>query len=94
MRCHSDFHKGKRPDSAETLRIDDAWNILTAELNALGPPIRTSPEWRRAWTDYKSNKRRREAAMEVNREPSEGVKRTRLETWTLSGNLTTYGRDL
>lgn len=91
MRCHSDFNKGKPPnkETAETLRIDDAWNILIAELNAIGPPIRTSPEWRRAWTNFKSNKRRRQAANEANGEPSEGVKRMRFETCTLSGNLTT-----
>ena len=32
---------------------------LVMKLNALGPPIRTSMEWRRVWSVFKYNRKRK-----------------------------------
>ncbi|KAI8117063.1 uncharacterized protein LOC111687944 [Lucilia cuprina] len=29
------------------------WNNLTEKLNALGPPYRTIPQWKKVWTDFR-----------------------------------------
>ncbi|XP_037048872.1 uncharacterized protein LOC119083287 isoform X2 [Bradysia coprophila] len=63
-------NKGKQPDSDEALRI------LTDELNAIGPPIRTTAQWRRTWSIMKyNNKRKRRAVLDE----SETSKRLRLD---------------
>lgn len=73
---------GSHSDGANTMNgaradADDAWNILTNELNDIGPPYRTKAGWRRAWSVFKYNQQRRKlAASAVNG----GVKRMRLET--------------
>ncbi|XP_037041744.1 putative leucine-rich repeat-containing protein DDB_G0290503 [Bradysia coprophila] len=35
------------------------WDKLTTELNNVGPPFRTSDEWRRVWIMHKANKKRK-----------------------------------
>lgn len=52
---HPDFTKGSNKEDADQ---DIDWQNLTAELNAMGPPIRTCKEWRTAWSQYKGNKKR------------------------------------
>lgn len=31
------------------------WDGLTLELNQLGPPTRTSSQWKKVWTEYRYN---------------------------------------
>lgn len=38
--------------------LDKMWEDLTVELNNMGPPIRTSAQWRRVWSVYKYNQKR------------------------------------
>ncbi|KAG4066868.1 hypothetical protein HA402_012935 [Bradysia odoriphaga] len=38
---------------------DEALRILTDELNAIGPPIRTTAQWRRTWSIMKYNSKRK-----------------------------------
>lgn len=85
MRCNAaDFNRdNRRLDQATPFRIDDIWESITTELNAIGPPFRTNAQWRRAWTVYKSNKRRRKPG---NKEMDDGEnKRMRFESRLLSG---------
>lgn len=84
MRYNGDFNRdSRRPDPTTPFRIDDQWDGITAELNAIGPPFRTNAQWRRAWTVYKSNKRRRKPKEAVGDEN----KWKRIKTYTLSGNV-------
>lgn len=39
--------------------FDNLWDKLAEELNKIGPPNRTSMEWRRVWSVYKYNKKRK-----------------------------------
>lgn len=87
MRCNADFNTGKQLGTSDLVRRDNAWNVLTAALNDIGPPIRTSAQWRRAWTVFKSNKRRRQAAIEANGDSHGRTKRMRIDHFTLSGML-------
>lgn len=41
------------------------WDQLAEELNEMGPPTRTSCEWRRVWSVFKYN-RKRKRTVEVN----------------------------
>lgn len=54
MQTHMDFTRGKADDS-QTL----AWEDLSAELNRIGPPFHSSIDWRRVWTDFKSNQKKK-----------------------------------
>lgn len=54
METHMDFTRGKADDS-QTI----AWEELSAELNQIGPPFHSSIDWRRVWTDFKSNQKRK-----------------------------------
>lgn len=59
MTTHSDFAKGStKLDDEQTL----AWEKLTEELNAMGPPHHSSKEWRTVWSRYKGNKKRKSDA--------------------------------
>ncbi|XP_058448988.1 uncharacterized protein LOC131428948 [Malaya genurostris] len=51
-------HIAKGQRFAETANISKTnynvfWNRLTADLNSLGPPIRSIMEWQKVWSDYK-----------------------------------------
>lgn len=85
MQCHPDFGKGKRRESIDQLRFDEEWRCLTEDLNAIGPPIRTSMEWRKVWTDFKANKRRKLATSKTNARVGEGSKRKRNTNWAVTG---------
>lgn len=91
MNCHPDFGKGKRKETIENLRLDEEWKMLTDELNAIGPPSRSSFDWRKVWTDFKANKKRRSATNKTMAPEtvSEGIKRKRFGNWSLTGNLKT-----
>lgn len=54
MQTHMDFTRGKADDSQIL-----AWEELSAELNQIGPPFHSSIDWRRVWTDFKSNQKRK-----------------------------------
>lgn len=41
--------------------LDELWQKLTVELNEIGPPIRTTLQWRRVWSVYKYNTKRAES---------------------------------
>ncbi|XP_062713120.1 uncharacterized protein LOC134290104, partial [Aedes albopictus] len=52
----------EQPDIAKGFaRFDTGpfWENLSKELNSLGPPIKTSGEWKKVWADWKSNLKRK-----------------------------------
>lgn len=54
---------------------DEGMRILTEELNKIGPPVRTSMQWRRTWSTLKYNKKRNKRRSTLYKD--EGVKRIR-----------------
>ncbi len=60
MRSYSETLNGIRRDD-----VSDVWKALTVELNELGPPHRTTAEWRRAWTVFKYNKNQQKRKVPV-----------------------------
>lgn len=61
MTKNPDFTQGK-PDE----RLLLAWDNLTAQLNSIGPPIHSSIAWRKIWSDYKANQKRKRSPGEIN----------------------------
>lgn len=63
-------NKDTQPDTEEAIRI------MTDALNMIGPPTRTSAQWRRTWSilKYNNKKRKRHGVVDA----SEILKRTRL----------------
>lgn len=55
MRSHDDFSKGKTSESQER-----DWDNFIEELNACGPPVHTGKEWRKIWSDWKGNQKRKQ----------------------------------
>lgn len=54
-------------ESVGKVVFDKLWEKLAVDLNQIGPPKRTSMEWRRAWSLYKyNNKRKRSEHRESN----------------------------
>ncbi|XP_036232677.2 uncharacterized protein [Bactrocera oleae] len=47
------IHGTSREESKKT------WEKFAAELNSLGPPSRTGPQWQRVWIHYKANLKRK-----------------------------------
>lgn len=61
MQENPDFTKGKA-DANQLL----VWEELCVELNALGPPNRSNIGWRRVWTYFKANQKRKTPTAIVN----------------------------
>lgn len=57
-KIHPDFIKGSNKEDADQ---DIGWQNLTAELNAMGPPIRTCRVWRTAYITANIKEIKREA---------------------------------
>lgn len=54
MLTHIDFTKGKADDSQL-----HAWDELSGQLNKIGPPFHSNVDWRRVWTDFKANQKKK-----------------------------------
>ncbi|KAJ6639304.1 hypothetical protein Bhyg_12048 [Pseudolycoriella hygida] len=39
--------------------MDTVWNELTMKLNEIGPPVRSAKEWRKVWSNYKYQNKKR-----------------------------------
>ncbi|XP_017491304.1 PREDICTED: uncharacterized protein LOC108379462, partial [Rhagoletis zephyria] len=52
---HPDIGRGKGQYGSSRQETKDTWVQFAVELNSLGPPSRTGPEWQRVWIHYKAN---------------------------------------
>jgi hypothetical protein len=59
MEEHPDFAKGRVESTNFGLDCQSHWEILTEELNVLGPPVKTKEQWIRVWYDLKDRIRRK-----------------------------------
>lgn len=61
MSMNQDFTKGSTKSEDHQIL---AWENLTVELNAMGPPQHSSKEWRTVWSRFKGNKKRKSNVIE------------------------------
>lgn len=52
MQTHTDFNKGTAKANEV---LERAWENLASELNAMGPPVHSSKQWRSVWSQFKAN---------------------------------------
>lgn len=84
MQSHPDFTKGR---SIENEMLTKDWDRLTEDLNNMGPPIHTSNEWRKVWSDSKGNKKRN--PKNESDEPTEINQPDKGQSGTMIGNSNT-----
>lgn len=51
--------KGKMKSDAQTKELLVEWEQRSEKLNKMGPSYHESAKWRRIWTKFKSNRKRR-----------------------------------
>lgn len=73
MQDGRDFVRGSLSNTAENLKFLKEWSLLVDQLNANGPPIRSTTDWRKVWSEYKSRKKSTERGYEDSTTTSEGV---------------------
>lgn len=56
---HPEIGRGKGHFGSSKDDVKKTWERFAVELNSLGPPVRTSPEWQRVWIHYKANVKRK-----------------------------------
>lgn len=59
---------------------DQLWDTLSIDLNRIGPPVRNSMEWRRIWSLYKYNQKRKGSA------PPQSSKKRTCECQSITGS--------
>ncbi|XP_067619400.1 uncharacterized protein [Eurosta solidaginis] len=59
MERHPEVGRGKPQFGCSQNRVKELWEEFALELNSLGPPTRTAPEWTRVWVHYKANLKRK-----------------------------------
>ncbi|XP_017483899.1 PREDICTED: uncharacterized protein LOC108372678 [Rhagoletis zephyria] len=63
---HPDIGRGKGQYGSSRQETKDTWVQFAVELNSLGPPSRTGPEWQRVSIHYKANLKRKLAKNKEN----------------------------
>ncbi|XP_036327992.1 uncharacterized protein LOC118740527 isoform X5 [Rhagoletis pomonella] len=59
MEQNLDIARGKRPYGSSRQDVKETWEQFAVELNNLGPPTRTGPEWQRVWIHHKAKLKRK-----------------------------------
>ncbi|XP_073849065.1 uncharacterized protein [Musca autumnalis] len=54
MELYPQLATGRPVFGSNKLQVDKQWDDVAVSLNAMGPPERTSSEWRKTWADLKS----------------------------------------
>lgn len=53
------FYRSYNEELVNTETFNRLWENLTVQLNCIGPPSHSNSGWRRVWTTYKYNKKRK-----------------------------------
>lgn len=65
--------KGKTKSTVEQAKMLDEWNVLSSELNAIGPPQHSTSKWRRVWTKMKSRRNKQSPSVLLTRGENKSV---------------------
>lgn len=53
------FYQSYNEELVNTETFNRLWDDLTVQLNCIGPPNHSNSGWRRVWSTYKYNKKRK-----------------------------------
>lgn len=53
MENHRDLARGYT--KGDKVVVESLWSELTEQLNSSGPPCKDTKEWKKTWSDWKTN---------------------------------------